>query len=276
MAEEMRIMSEEGIVQFREGVAYLQEQGDPSVEAQLVRRPDGMGSLAVIREGYRVVDYPPEQEGRCAHQFEDLKSFAEYISRHCGTKAGTVDIMVEECGVVAIIGTSHREPVTLYCSMVTEPAWDAWTGIFDRELSQRELQQHIRSWRETLGDHGALLTALAAIQVSTGQAMSSNIDTIGGTRLASAEGKQDVRVNIPPILRVNVPIHEAVDAAYDLEVLVSITPTPLSFTLSCPKLERHERQARRDFAGTLRGLLDDSFLVSIGKAAHMTREVQSG
>jgi len=269
-------MSEQGVVEFREGVAYLQEQGDPSVEAKLVRRPDRMGSMAVIREGYKVLDYPPEQEGRCAHAFDDLDAFAEYMNRHHQPLADhAVDIMVQDRTVKAIVDTSRREPETLTCEMTTDPAWDAWVGIFDRELGQRDLQQHIRSWRGTLGDHGALLTALAAIQVSTGQEMQSNIDAIGGTRLSSAEGKQDVKVGVPPILRVSVPIYEAVDTEYDLEVLVSITPTPLSFTLSCPKLERHERQARRDFASTLSNLLDDSFLVSIGTAKHLTREVQS-
>jgi hypothetical protein len=284
MAEEMRTMSEEdrGIVQWREGAMYVKEQGDPSVEAQLVRKPDGYGSIAVVRDGYRVQEFDGEEEGHCAHIFEDLQSFAEYMNRHyIEVASGSVDILIQEDTVKAIIDTSHRQPETLVCKMVTDPAWDAWMGVFDRELGQRDLQQHIRSWRSTIANHEALLTTLAAMQVTTGQVVRSDIDLTGGTRLSSGEGRQDIQVSIPPTIKASVPCYEgveedeAVDAIYELEVLVSVTPTPLSFTLSCPQLEKHERKARRDFAEHLRRLLDDRFLVSIGQASHLTREVKS-
>ena len=276
-------MSEEdrGIVQWREGAVYVKEQGDPSVEAQLVRKPDGYGSIAIVREGYRVQEFDGVEEGHCAHIFEDLQSFAEYMNRHyIDVASSSVDILVQNAIVKAIIDTSHRQPETLVCKMVTDPAWDAWGGVFDRELGQRDLQQHIRSWMSTIENHAALLTALAATQVNTGQIVQSDINLTGGTRLSSGEGRQDVKVNIPATLKATVPCYEGVadgpvDAVYELEVLVSITPTPLTFTLSCPQLEKHERRARRDFAEHLRSLLDDKFLVSIGQASHLTREVKS-
>lgn len=280
----MRTMSEEdrGIVQWREGAMYVKEQGDPTVEAQLVRKPDGSGSIAVVRDGYRVQEFDGEEEGCCAHIFEDLQSFAAYMNRHyVEVASSSVDILVQNDVVKAIIDTSHRRPETLVCKMVTDPAWDAWMRVFDRDLGQRDLQQHIRSWMDTVSNHDALLTALAAIQVSTGQVVRSDIDLTGGTRLSSGEGKQDVKVSIPPTLSVMVPCYEAVEegaisAVYDLDVLVSITPEPLTFTLSCPQLEKYERQARRDFADQLRRLLDEKFLVSIGQASHLTRDVRSG
>jgi hypothetical protein len=277
-------MSEEdrGIVQWREGAMYVKEQGDPSVEAKLIRKPDGYGSIAIVRDGYRVQEFDGKEEGHCAHIFDDLQSFADYMNRHYTEVASSsVDILVQSETVKAIIDTSHRQPETLVCKMVKDPAWDAWDAVFDRELGQRDLQQHIRSWRGTIANHEALLTTLAAMQVTTGQVVRSDIDLTGGTRLSSGEGRQDVQVNIPPTITASVPcyegvvVEEPVEATYELEVLVSVNPAPLTFTLSCPKLEKHERKARRDFAEHLRRLLDEKFLVSIGQASHVTREVKS-
>ena len=276
----MRLMSEEdrGIVRWSEGTVYVKEQGDPSVSAQLVRKPDGYGSIAIVRDGYKVQEFDGQEEGHCAHIFEDLESFADYMNKH--HTAAAVDILVQDTIVKAIIDTSHRQPETLVCKMVKDPAWDAWKDIFDRELGQRDLQQHIRSWRGTIANHEALLTTLAAMQVTTGQVVRSDIDLTGGTRLSSGEGRQDIQVNIPPTITATLPcyegvvVEEPVEAIYELEVLVSVTPAPLAFKLSCPQLEKHERKARRDFAEHLRGLLDDKFLVSIGQASHATREVK--
>jgi hypothetical protein len=90
---------------------------------------------------------------------------------------------------------------------------------------------------------------------------------------------------MPPRFAVNTPIIEGVSRTYEptagdpyfvecryvLDVFLQLSVVGeagakrAQFTLSCPRLEIHRRQARRDAAAYLAALLEDGFLVGLGE-----------
>ena len=267
----------------RDGATIIVGRAETVATPDIIENPDGLGGFVVVRDGYTVHQLAEARAGYPHHKFDDLASFAEYMSAHfdCEARDGEVDILVGEGSVTAHVRPEEVLPTTCCAIFANHPAWLAWTGILNQEMTQRQLQQFIRGWRKTMDNHEELMAVLAAMSVTGSSTMTSHIDETGASRLASSEGTQDVSVKIPSTLQVAIPCYEGItdqggdEILYVLEILVRVDLNPVYFELSCPTIALKKREARRDVAAMLRRSLGEDFLVGLGEARHAVRSVSS-
>ncbi|MGB5812045.1 MAG: hypothetical protein WBG86_16030 [Polyangiales bacterium] len=268
------------------GAQVYPQPPNPVPTPTVVHGVDGSEAFVIVKDGYSIEHLETRDEGYAEHHFDDVKSFAEYLNRQFADQiiAGNpseedVDILVQSDSVLAIVKPEDAKPQHIRCDFVKHPAFSAWENAFNNSMTQRQIQQFVRAWQGTIEDSTALMAVFSAISVTGTAAMTSHIDENGATRLASAEGKTDVSVKIPSAISVQVPCYDGVErvagelSQYNLDVLVSNSLDPITFTLTCPTLPLVTRMARHDVATQLRRELADGFLVGLGSAAHSRRPV---
>ncbi len=257
---------------------------DPPTAAVAFDYPHGSYGAGYVfkRDGYTMQVLPAEQEGMSAHHFATVGDLASYLKRNFSDRAMSTDIVIEEHQIMVYIDPTAEVPQIFKVELDWHPAWDAWKGLCRKHLTQMDVIQHCRAWRETMSDSEAIMQALGSISIIGASKFTSMTDETGAIRLSSTEDSRDLSVKIPPTVRFECPVYDGIfdtenepeEVGYPCELLVSVdtSGSSIEFEFSFPKLELVKRQARRDAGIYLQALLGDDWLVSVGTAHHGKRD----
>lgn len=245
--------------------------------------PSGSGDLLIVRDGYRVEHVRGRQQGKRGHVFHDLESLAAWLNRHASAEPTETEILMRSDGVVtAALQPSDPHGDVVIATLRPHPVYAAWAGVLGKALDQRAFQQHVRCYRDSLGEQAAaLLSFLSQIDVTTGGNSTLKFGVMGDLQLTGVNRKAEMTVSLPSEITVRTPIFDGVrngtggiepaaEVEYDLLLFLSVDlvgqeeKRPV-FTLTCPTLELVRRQAVRDAASYLDLLLNDGFLVGLGE-----------
>lgn len=250
-----------------------------------VQRPCGHGSFVVVRDGYQVRELEGRKRGKRAHVFDDVRSFALWLNRHATDRKRT-EILVHNESIVAALDPGDPQGDRVVCMLPLHPSFVAWQGVFGRMIDQISLHRLVLAEAETLGESAeGFSAALLQLQIATAGDFSAELDPLGYMKVAGGTTKQEATVKMPPRFSVTTPIIEGVCTKYvptsgepyyverryvldvflQLSVVGEAAAKKAQFALSCPRLEIHRRQARRDAAAYLQELLEDDFLVGLGE-----------
>lgn len=263
------------IDELAEGLEKLAEaMQPPTPDINAVPNPSGHGSVAVVRDGYKVERLPgPMKKQRC-HIFHDLRSLAEWLNRHAADSIEAVEILAGETAVEAALSPAALGGDLLRCNLKFHPAFDAWRGIFGKKLSQKQLHAFVRGNANSLPTGGDVFAGeLRSMQAVKGAEFKAELDERGFYRVASATARADVQGKIPSNFKIEVPIYigvchpnEIVERVYNIDVMLSmeVEEAGVSFMLECPELPVTLHNARLDAVEWLKSLLSKGFLVGLG------------
>jgi len=258
---------------------------DPTPVLEEKANPSGHGTVAVVKEGYRLEKLPGKQKNARKHVFHDPRSLAEWLNREAD--AGATDILVAQKDIACCLTPEDPHGDMVRCEMQHSPEFVAWSGAFaGRSFSQKDLHAFIRGNLQSFsGDGGpvnpgkVLASDIQKLSVNSGKEFTGELDPMGYYRFQGGTGRAAVEGSIPPSFEIEIPVfvgvarpNEESEIRYPLEVLVSIDidddrDEKCSFKLSCPSLPLVLHQARIDTATFLRSLLNDGFLVGLGVLA---------
>lgn len=247
--------------------------------------PRGNGSFLVVRDGYQVKEIEGSRRGKRVHRFHDLGGFARWLDRHAMERE-RAEILVATDQVVAALDPADPDGDLVSCELPLHPSFAAWTNVLETGLDQITLHRLVLAEAETLGDSAVgFSAALLQVKLATAGEFDAQMDPLGYMRVTGGTNKQEATVKLPPQFVVTTPIIEGVGIAHgdghdaptytpatyalDIFLQLKVVGEPGSkraeFYLSCPRLEAHRRQARRDAAEYLQALLLDGFLVGLGE-----------
>jgi hypothetical protein len=259
--------------------ALVLERPVPVAQPEVVKSPNGYGGFVVHHQDYDVEHLPGPIEGARRHAFDDLRGFAAWLKREAAAP-DDVDILVDREVVVAFLDPLRAEPERVTCALALDPCFAMVKAILGKPLSQAQMVQFVRTWRDRIDSSDLLASALRTIQVVKGGEFKSEIDETGATRFIGSTDKRDVAVRIPPEITLSTPVFRGVEeyvgspARYEVELFVTVNlddGVPV-FSLAFPAFEDVYTKARIDAAGFLRTELGDGFLVALGKADVATRK----
>lgn len=272
-------MSEETPIAVRSDTTHVHPR-PPAPELHALPHPSGDGGVFVYAHGYTVQSLPGPRCHRREHVFHDVRSFAAYLKQHVTDtpgSAGGVEILVDECAVVAALDPDRVMGDRITCQLVEDCRYEAWTEALEGSLSQREFLQLMRAQRKDLDPRvaDAVLGALKNLTITGGREIKIQLDETGYTRFAADTGDKKISGEIPPSFIVTMPVFEGIrdsediEIQYDVEVFVSMdAENGVTFALEAPTLSAIVRHARRDAAAYLTRLLDGTeLLVGLGKFA---------
>lgn len=258
---------------------------EPVVAPDLVENPSGHGSVVAIRDGYKLERLPGRTKKARYHTFHDLESFANWLNRHALGNANAVEILAGEQTVVAALNPADVTGDLLTCQLTFHPQFDAWRQVFGKTLSQKDFHSFVRGNKKAfaaVGEAGftsadVLLTELQKLNVVAGKELNAELDERGFYRFAGANQKANVGGSIPPEFKIVVPVFQGVNDAmkddgsaclYVIEILLSMNVDSdggVTFRLDCPSLPLTLHEARLDAVEWLRKLLQEGFLVGLGR-----------
>lgn len=273
---------------MKESEAVIQNIENGSIMAPMAvpvdptEHPRGHGCFLVVRDGYKVHELDGPKRGKRGHVFDDVRSFALWLNRHATDQKRT-EILVHNESIVAALDPQNPQGDRVVCMLPLHPSFLAWQSVFGRALDQISLHRLVLAEAETLGESAeGFSAALLQLQIATAGDFSAELDPLGYMKVAGGTSKQEATVKMPPRFAVNTPIIEGVGRKYEpttdfvecryvLDVFLQLAVVGeagakrAQFTLSCPRLEIHRRQARRDAAAYLAALLESGFLVGLGE-----------
>ncbi len=274
---------QEAVSELRRAFAEASPKLDP------IDDPSGRGRRVVaVREGYNLEYLMGPERGRRLHRIHDITSFADWLNRHADPDRTEVLVDVHEV-------TAHLEPADpegdmVVCQLSLHPLFQAWEAVFGKVLNQKLFHYQVRVLFDTFDainnentelTYGSLLMgSLGSLKVSSTGTLKTELDTTGMIKVLASDQGRSVDKQLPPEFSVTVPIIDGVldgglDAAshgelktYRLGLLLEVEAgeSGLAFTVNCPQLAVALRDARRDAAEFLTGLLKDDFLVGLGAA----------
>lgn len=265
--------------------------------------PDGDGVYIVVRDGWKIHRLEGRQHHRRIHEFDELHSLADWLNRYAVPRE-RAEILVDQTCIGAALEPANPIGDVVTCEMPFDPRFALWepflTSPFGREedarpLSQKELSSLLRAGAADVeGEEVAqlLLHEVRNVSLTKGSKRELRLDERGYYRYAASVQNRAIEGAIPPSFSIRVPLFEGVlipqseaahqpgalradasgqdwaPAIYSLEILLTMDEHPatgeLVFTLDAPALPLIARQARRDVAAFLRGLLDPELLVMLG------------
>lgn len=261
------------------------EPGD-AVPVDPRAHPRGHGAFLVVRDGYKVHEIEGQKRGKRCHVFDDVRSFALWLNRHASAERTQTEILVHKDSIVAALDPEDPHGDRVVCALPLHPSFLAWSNVFGRPLDQVNLHRLVIAEAEALGESAeGFSAALLQLQIATAGDFSAELDALGYMKVAGGTTRQEATVKLPPRFTVRTPIIEGVCSKYEpsegepyfiecryaLDVFLQLAVVGeagskrAQFTLSCPRLEIHQRQARRDAAAYLQALLDPEFLVGLGE-----------
>lgn len=261
----------------------IEALGPATSKVELTRDPRGNGSLALIRQGYTLQKFDGPLSGRRLHNFDDVRSLAGWLHKHADAKRTEIAVGGEGAVVTAQLDPRDARGDVVSCRPPTphHPRLARWLDLFGQPyVSQRDLHRHIVACLEDflpatgpngeeLGSFGtSLAQQLLRVQLTKGAAVTVELDELGYTRVAGSNRETAISAKLPPRFTVRVPffLHGPPDAAYDLEVHLSVIEVNagVAFALDCPGLAVVRHQAVIDVATFLQELLGDAWLVGLG------------
>lgn len=239
---------------------------------EVVEAPNGSKHV-VSRTDYEVTALPQEREGKRAHEFDDVQSFAEWMVKH-GDPANA-EVLVGPDTIRAVLKPAEGEPEVVTCRLVAHPAFKAWVDVLDHDMRLAGFLDLARGFSEYVVESDELLAALRGFKLIRGGEFTQTIDEMGAVRLIGTSEKADVSIRIPPELLVDTPVFTGIGrgdmdlVTYELHLFVSMTigeaGNHVTFKLSCPGLPLVMKEARDDAAAFAREKLGDAFLVGLGE-----------
>lgn len=260
-------------------LATLQDFVSPAPAPETIDAPRGRGAKVVaVRNDYKLETMPGPERSRRTHKFHDLRSFAEWLTRWADPKKA--EILVGLVEAKAVLDDDARASLVA-CGLIPHPLFAAWHKAFGVKKTPRELLAFIRSVAVTFDDGaggpnaGDVLSGqLAQLKAVTTGDIDMSVDPRGFYAVKGNTTKVQVDAKIPTVFSVRSPIFIAIpesegsdrETHYSLEILLSmdVEEGKISFTLTCPSLERVLHEARLDAVGYLRALLGGDFLVGLG------------
>jgi hypothetical protein len=259
--------------------------GKPTAKPEVIKHPNGLGTMALVREGYEVHEFKgPDMDVR-RHVYQDLASFAGLLNRFADPHE--TDILLNEKEVVADLHPGETRRSVVRCSMVHHPRFQRWAAIFGKGLTQRQVFEHVISSSadflpvkasngETAGSEGEWLASqflkFAAARDSNYQC---EADETGTIRFQAVTDKVTVSGKLPPRFVLRVPVFQGItveggeaEVLHDLVVhlRVEVEPArPPVFVLSCPGLDIVRHEALLTARAFLERQLDEGFLVGLGE-----------
>lgn len=238
---------------------------------EVVEAPDGSKHV-VARDSYDVTALPQEREGKRAHEFDDVQSFAEWMVKHADP--ANAEVLVGPDTIRAVLKPAEGEPEVVTCRLVSHPAFKAWVDVLGAEMRLGAFHDLARGFSDYVAESEELLAALRGFKLIRGGEFTQTIDEMGAVRLIGTSEKADVSIRVPPELVVATPVFTGIerngsDITYGLELFVNMelgsAGNHVSFRLSCPGLPLVMKEARDDAAEFTREKLGASFLVGLGE-----------
>lgn len=283
---------------FTNALDHILDKLQPAVVAvDAKRNPDRKSFSVFVREGdhFRRHELAGPETHLPNHIFTDLEDFAVYVNTRASKKAD-VDVVFGDGEVFAGFDPFLHEGVEVQCKLKSHPMWDAWTKVLGKNLSQRQLHEHLIAFGEVVAGGGPdkpgpldeLVTGLQTLEINRSGSFSSQLAASGHVKLAANESKQDLSVNLPTKWSIIVPRYEGIlaigdvdgvaveaEAVYELPILLR-TEIPKeggkpTFVLMAPSRPLVESHAEKDVGRYLRHLLDDQIFV--GNGGYQTQSV---
>lgn len=254
---------------------------DPVPAPEAIDAPRGRGSKVVaVRNDYKLETLHGPERSRRTHKFHDLHSFAAWLTRWADPK--TAEILVGVVEAKAVLGDDPQASL-VSCDLWPHPLFAAWHKVLGiKMMSPKDLLTFIRSVAVTFDDGtggpnaGDVLSGqLAQLKAVTTGDIDMSVDPRGFYAVKGSTQKVTVDAKIPPVFTIRTPVFigipesetSARELLYSLEILLAMDvdeKTGITFTLTCPSLERVLHEARLDAVGYLRTLLGGEFLVGLG------------
>lgn len=272
---------------------------EPNPQVKVIEHPQGHGSLALVRDGYKLQDLQAAQVARRRHSFDDIRSFADWLNRRCPDTADRVRAEIlatapdKDGGhrISAVLNPEDQHSDSGVCLLTYHPLFQSWLGIFGKRLSQQEFHAHVRgviasfAQQQPVSFGNWLATELQKLKAITGRDLQVDLDQRGFVSFAMMTGTKKIEGEIPPSFALSLPIfmgvfppsipreltdrveeEQALD--YMIEVLLQTDVNDegrIYFTATAPGLDQVIHQARMDAVAWLRSRLDEGFLVGLGK-----------
>lgn len=263
---------------------------DPPVEAPTWHTdPDGRGTSALVREGYRVEKRAGGDVAVVVHTFHDPESLCGWLNRYADPQEA--QILVDDDAVTASADRVDADGFQLTMPLDYGLEAGAWFNAFSRSHDQRGMFRLIQAQQADFpGNVGAdMLGQLMTLDACRGGEVKSSLNAHGGYNLAVATDRRDVNAKLPPSFHVVIPIYDGVRlveegeagtvagelAVYSVEVFLRLEVSDrgqIVMQLECPGWDKAVKDAQRDLVAYMRHLLEDGFLV--GRGCHGKRLVK--
>lgn len=256
---------------------------DPTPTLEHTPQPSGWGSVAVIKEGpdcWGLVKLDGPMRGRRIHTFDDVASFARFLTRHADP--AQTEILVDYEEIVAALDPADPHGDLLKCQLVAHPTYGLWKASASTgNLPQRYMHRLVRGSEAALGPaYELLLGKLGHIKTLIADSGEVELTKTGLAKLVGGSRRTEGGESFPAEIEIETPIWTGImhadveppggrECSYRLAFLVhlELLDGQLVFELDCPALALHERAARDDVARYLQALLGDAFEVGLGDLA---------
>lgn len=228
------------------------------------------------------------------HHMADLTDFAAFVNRRLSSVATDVLFDTDSDVITADGGPSDRRSDALTCGLRLHPRWKRWNDLLGKKLDQRAFYRHLLSSTpedselletpngQVIGRaHLVIAQDIGTLKITKGATFVGELDPRGFYRLRSNDATVEASAKIPSSLEIRVPWYQlgapvldndgqpadARGATYAITLEIEVITdgaTPL-FVLTAPGLDLVKHAAQIDAVNLLRDLLDDGFLVGLGR-----------
>lgn len=278
----------------------LLHAGEPTVAPEVSRVGDKY--VVAIRDGYELKELQVRRATVRRHQFYDVGSFADFLSRNYYGEVQ--DVLLDPTS--QLITCNHvscaHEHDAVSCKLTVHPRFARWIRVLCAPMDTKTFARHLRA---TVDDFGLVIANDGMVMGTQADELIRQVSKVTGTRgitfeselgpngtyvVQGATDKATVSGSLPSSIRVTVPAYLGVDApsnhgvtwapavyTLNIELEVEVDPTKgVLIHLSCPAMDEVKHEAAMDARRYLAFLLGEAWQVGVGSAAyleHVPREI---
>lgn len=245
--------------------------------------PNGATTTIEVKESLPPHDeWEPPTPYR-SHAINDTESFIEYAKRYGDPKSSLVFVAQEQCTIVINEEPSKGDRETVVMRLLPSDDWTAWTGIFNKPMTHRDLYMFLVAHSQNLADP-TIVSCLSKMSSRAEVDHNSDLQQFGagevGFKFKTTAG--DELAKFPTKFGINLPVldqdvGDGAVPAQKIEVRLQIempqsAGKPPTFTLIAPEWKQAmTRRVKQEIDRIKAGL--KGFTVIHGRYATTGRKI---
>lgn len=255
--------------------ALVTRLGEASPKPHVQEKPGERPGFMLVRQGYEVVPVQREPSPQVRHNFNDIESFAAYLTRGTDYDGAKVDILFSNGDFMAHDKPYELDHDIIKCTLEPHPTMSLWKDA-RCNMDQLAFRELLRTCPEVFqamtGDTNTatyLLGEIQALEVKKVINWVRELGPNGEIRVFGEGGDVTHSLKLPPFVEIEIPWFMGIDKTYKIEVFIDIDVSDRapSFKLSAPKWDLVKHKAELDAVASLRSILGEGWTVGLGVAS---------